>query len=99
VLQILLGGNCLRAGGCHHEVGILLPALYATANPLSPFLLWCPLCVLVPLFQEDFKVKGKGRCTCLSWNPSRRHPAMIAVGCAGGDSNSSLQVWDMEDGK
>lgn len=48
---------------------------------------------------EDFKVKGKGRCTCLSWNPSRRHPAMIAVGCTGGDGSSNLQVWDMEDGK
>eukprot|EP00051_Salpingoeca_urceolata_P005659 m.75543 g.75543 ORF g.75543 m.75543 type:complete len:324 (+) comp14485_c0_seq1:2496-3467(+) len=49
---------------------------------------------------EDFKVQGKGKCTCLSWSPSRLHAPTIAVGCGGTEQGANnVQVWVLEESR
>jgi len=52
--------------------------------------------------QDDPKAKGKIKCTCVSWNPSRSHVPMVAVGCSPPPGHELLptngvQVWQMQD--
>eukprot|EP00041_Stephanoeca_diplocostata_P009142 m.139340 g.139340 ORF g.139340 m.139340 type:complete len:323 (+) comp17620_c0_seq3:92-1060(+) len=43
---------------------------------------------------EDFTARGKGRCLCLSWNPSRAC-TMLALGRNAEAESSTVQVWEL----